>query len=80
MTDHTLVSLEQAGKRYDLSLPKHLALAKLLDKLAQLYGWTAPEVLEIKSQETGQLLDKSLSLSQSGVADGDCLLVLGRDV
>ena len=78
MSDHTLVSLEVQGQRHDLSLPKHLTLSKLMDKLAQLYGWTATDQLELKSKQSGQVLDKALSLAQSGVADGDCLLVLGE--
>lgn len=79
MPDHTLVSLEQDSKRHDLSLPKHLVLSKLLDKLTQLYGWTTTDQIELKSKQTGQILGKTLSLSQSGVADGDCLLVLDSE-
>ncbi len=78
MSDHILVSLVLQGQSHDLSLPKHLALSKLMDKLAQLYGWTATDQLEIKSKQSGQILDKTLTLAQSGVADGDCLLVLGE--
>ncbi|KXT75908.1 EsaB/YukD family protein [Streptococcus sp. DD12] len=76
MTDHILVTLEMQKEDYDLSLPKHLALSKLLDKLAQLYDWQASDRLELKSKQTGQILDKAKSLAQSGIADGDCLFVL----